>query len=132
MPSLNEDKKVSCTQSAPCDKCKERKKQRRAQKRRENAVETRKKDFAADLKRHYGMTVAGYADLLRLQDERCAICGTHASAFRRQLHVDHDHETGQIRGLLCTHCNPGLGYFKDSQERLQKAIAYLDKFKKPR
>jgi hypothetical protein len=50
--------------------------------------------------------------------------------FTNGLHVDHDHKTGLIRGLLCTQCNPGIGYFQDSIERLQLAIKYLEKFKK--
>lgn len=53
---------------------------------------------------------------------KCAICG---SSYR--LHIDHDHKTGQLRGLLCHFCNTGLGHFRDSPERLRAAIAYLMK-----
>lgn len=51
----------------------------------------------------------------------CEICGT----TDRKLCVDHDHITGEIRGLLCSSCNVGLGYFRDSPELLTKAVQYL-------
>lgn len=56
----------------------------------------------------------------------CGICGaTESSGGKKQLHVDHDHTTGKIRGLLCNHCNLGIGHFKDDTELLQAAIKYL-------
>jgi len=64
--------------------------------------------------------------LLVAQDYSCAICGTEAESLQRQLSVDHNHQTNKIRGLLCTHCNVGLGYFKDNQELLAIAIEYLN------
>lgn len=55
----------------------------------------------------------------------CQICGKSEVEFARELSVDHCHETGAIRGLLCINCNVGLGHFKDSPELLQAAIDYL-------
>ena len=55
------------------------------------------------------------------QNHCCKICGN-----RSTLHVDHDHQTGKVRGLLCPPCNKGLGHFKDNVEILQKAIDYLN------
>lgn len=56
----------------------------------------------------------------------CELCGiAEKDAPKGTLHCDHDHSTGQPRGMLCMHCNQGLGHFKDSQWRLQKAIEYL-------
>ena len=66
-----------------------------------------------------------YGDLLRKQGGVCAICYHPPSAVRR-LAIDHNHETGKVRGLLCTTCNMGLGFFKDSQARLQSAVDYLE------
>lgn len=63
--------------------------------------------------------------LLVEQDGRCAICGTDEPGGRGGFHVDHDHETGQVRGLLCDLCNRGLGYFADDVERLLAAVDYL-------
>lgn len=86
--------------------------------------------FKQDLWKHYRMRLPEFQALYDLQKSRCACCGAHESTFKRRLHVDHDRETGQIHGLLCTQCNPGIGYFKHSLERLEMAIQYLKKFKK--
>lgn len=63
------------------------------------------------------------AELRQKQCNMCAICG---STFVRSPHLDHDHATGQVRGLLCNRCNTGLGMFKDSTELLAKATHYLE------
>jgi Recombination endonuclease VII len=75
------------------------------------------------LRRAFGLTVEAYESLLVVQDGGCAICGREPT--RIALHVDHDHESGAIRGLLCVGCNNALGQFKDSTELLSRAIAYL-------
>ncbi len=72
--------------------------------------------------RRYGMTPADYKRMLADQNGCCAICGTEA---RHHLHVDHDHTTGLVRGLLCRGCNNALGNVNDSIERLESAIRYL-------
>jgi hypothetical protein len=59
------------------------------------------------------------------QDFRCAICQRHQSEFKISLAVDHCHETGTVRGLLCYPCNTLLGYAKDSTKILSSAINYL-------
>lgn len=72
---------------------------------------------------------ASYDVLLKKQGGKCAICGVHEESYieahGKKFAIDHDHETGVIRGLLCCKCNRGLGYFKDSIESLKNAIAYL-------
>jgi hypothetical protein len=67
------------------------------------------------------------ASLLEEQNYSCAICGSLANENKKRLSVDHNHETNQIRGLLCTYCNVGLGYFKDDTQLMARAIEYLDK-----
>ena len=64
-----------------------------------------------------------YAYLKRTQDNKCVICGM--SPYGRELVIDHDHNTGVVRGLLCVTCNAGLGLFKDRVDLLEKAIHYL-------
>lgn len=78
------------------------------------------------LKRLYGITLEEYNILLEAQNSKCAICKINASEFKKDLAVDHCHTTGAVRGLLCTKCNPGLGYFQDSTELLKAAIEYLN------
>ena len=64
-------------------------------------------------------------ELHQAQDGKCAICGKEPED--RRLAMDHCHATGRIRGLLCMHCNVGLGMFKDKKELLEQAIAYLSR-----
>lgn len=77
-----------------------------------------------DLRTKYGITVGQYEDMLLFQGQRCAICHTVRSA--RLLHVDHDHDTGQVRGLLCVRCNTFLGYI-ETMGLLAEAMGYLRK-----
>lgn len=81
-------------------------------------------EFERGLKRHYGMTKEEYEVLFKSQNGVCAICSKPQSKGRR-LAVDHDHETGEVRGLLCDGCNPGIGYFKNDPELLHVAANYL-------
>lgn len=110
--------------------CKPCKKHWRALWRKENPEKAKAKDFKDDLKKNYGIIPEQYNQMFEEQNGCCGCCGKSHENFRRGLHVDHHHNTGQVRGLLCTQCNPGLGYFEDSIERLEMAITYLRKFKK--
>lgn len=66
------------------------------------------------------------AELIAAQGNRCAICGCPGEdAMRKRLALDHDHATGRIRGMLCLHCNSGLGQFRDDPALLEAAIRYL-------
>jgi hypothetical protein len=76
--------------------------------------------------RLYGLTPEGFDRLLADQGGCCAVCGEPGQTWaERNLHVDHDHNTGEVRGLLCGRCNVGLGFFKDNAELLNKALDYL-------
>ncbi|MGH3681487.1 MAG: endonuclease VII domain-containing protein [Natronosporangium sp.] len=72
------------------------------------------------LRRRYGIGQQEFEQLLAAQGGVCGICGAE-----RPEHVDHDHVTGYVRGVLCFNCNGGLGHFRDDRGRLDKAIAYL-------
>ena len=78
------------------------------------------------LKRKYGLTLEEYGAMLEAQNHVCAIC-LEARPDERTLHVDHDHETGVIRGLLCFRCNNALGDFREEYELFQRAANYLDR-----
>jgi hypothetical protein len=73
------------------------------------------------LKQRYGIGADEFDELVKQQGGVCAICGRPDPE-----HVDHSHETGDVRGILCFNCNGGLGQFRDSIEALLAAAAYLD------
>ena len=83
------------------------------------------------LRRMYGITLAEYNKLVTTQCGSCAICGVvpcedpEAGRNQKCLHVDHDHETGEIRGLLCSDCNRGIGFLKEDSEMLMCAALYM-------
>lgn len=77
-------------------------------------------------KQKYGITTEHYDALLALQNGKCALCdnGPETERYKR-LNVDHCHETGAIRGLLCTSCNHALGRLGDTAARMERVLAYL-------
>ena len=79
------------------------------------------------LMREYGIGVDDYKTMQSQQEGRCWICQVHEKDLTKALHVDHDHKTGKVRGLLCSACNTGLGFFKDETVLLRRAISYLKK-----
>lgn len=84
------------------------------------------KKAAIALKNRLGVPHDTYATMLAKQDGKCAICGTTKPGVRlKRFHVDHCHDTGDIRALLCSTCNTGLGFFKHNVEIIHSAIAYL-------
>jgi hypothetical protein len=83
----------------------------------------RRKSRAAGRKALYGITEDEYAELWAQQGGVCAICLLDDN--KRELHVDHDHETGEVRGLLCANCNGALGMFREKPSLMERAIAYV-------
>jgi|TARA_B110000259_G_scaffold175665_1_gene211063 hypothetical protein len=83
--------------------------------------------------KNYKITFDQYLELLKYQKNRCAICGSRDHKNKRTgnmlltFFVDHDHETGKVRGLLCSPCNHALGQFNDNIDTLNKAVTYLAK-----
>lgn len=75
------------------------------------------------------MTILQYEKILSSQNGLCALCG--GPPGQRRLAVDHDHQTGKVRALLCSNCNTGLGCFSEDVTLLQQAINYIMKYKEP-
>ena len=75
--------------------------------------------------RTYGITLKEYDIMYEEQEGCCAICGIHQLEESRRFCVDHDHDTGQVRGLLCNNCNTGIGKLKDNYDLLYRAADYL-------
>jgi hypothetical protein len=86
--------------------------------------EVKRRERAGHLMRKYGMTLERYEAMLDGQNGGCAICG-RAARENSSLHVDHDHSTGAVRGLLCFGCNDALADFNEDPEWLGNAIGYL-------
>lgn len=82
------------------------------------------------IQRKFGVTLKWYTKKLKEQHNTCDICKEELSSDRyNHFAIDHDHSTGDVRGLLCTKCNTALGGFGDSTIVLQNAIDYLNKYK---
>jgi hypothetical protein len=76
-------------------------------------------------RRTYGISADEADAILDAQNGRCAICCAPAPERLASMHLDHDHETGAIRGFLCIDCNQGLGKLRDSPDLLLRALVYL-------
>ena len=77
---------------------------------------------AYNLNKKYKITPLQYRQIFLAQDRVCKVCG---KSSKGTLHVDHDHVSGKIRGLLCSKCNTMLGLSDESIETLNKAIQYI-------
>lgn len=82
---------------------------------------------ARRLKRRYGLTPEQLIAMKADQNNACAICGVSD----QQLHIDHCHESGRVRALLCASCNRGIGQLKDDPALLEAAAVYLRRFQPP-
>lgn len=89
-----------------------------------NAYQRSRRTLEAQLRYKYSITPEQYQEMLAKQNNCCAICGVEFSDVLRP-YVDHNHDIREVRGLLCTCCNSGLGMFLDSAHILERAVAYL-------
>jgi hypothetical protein len=83
------------------------------------------KDRERHYKRKYGLTIAQFEAMRISQNNRCGIC---KEVFTKTPHVDHNHETGQRRGLLCSDCNQALGQLKEDTQRMRNMIEYIREY----
>lgn len=94
----------------------------------------RKRHMRYKIKKYFNLTLDEYNQMFIERDNKCDICNNpesakHQNGKTRALALDHCHETGKIRGLLCTSCNRGIGLLKDNITLLENAVEYLRKFK---
>ena len=92
---------------------------------KENYQKNKEKIKESFLKNKYGITTKEYNKILKKQGGVCAICRNKPNG--KNLSVDHNHDTGKVRGLLCHYCNSTLGHSKENILILQKCIEYLKK-----
>ena len=120
-----------------CQACKDQKAiytSREATKARKRAILWRKNNRHRmreyDKKYRDNKWLNAHKSLLKKQKNRCKICnrrnGKRCMGHNLKLHIDHDHQTGRIRGLLCGNCNVGLGHFRDDPQTLRAAADYLE------
>jgi hypothetical protein len=106
-----------------CKTCHAEKSKLWAKKNPDKVAEHRRK---RNLKQKYGVTVEQYEQMLTEQKGVCYICSSPPD--RRRLSVDHNHQTGQVRRLLCDKCNLAIGLLEEDKERLKKVREYLESF----
>ena len=91
-----------------------------------NSPVTKETARKAQYKFRYGISIEEYDDIYITQQGACAICFTHASELKYRLHIDHCHETGKVRGLLCKRCNLAIGFLDEDIDKLNSSIKYLE------
>jgi hypothetical protein len=100
-----------------------RKREQKSESRKRNPI----KSMDSRLRKEFGITHVEYQTIWERQQGKCAVCGDCLMLRDKHTHLDHDHETGVVRGILCIHCNGGLGSLKDSPQILLSAMRYLQK-----
>lgn len=102
----------------------------RTKRWKKNRPEQYKQYYQRANLRRYGLEEDDYARLLKEQKGKCAICRTTKPGGRwKRLHIDHDHKTGKVRGLLCNSCNCAVGFLNEDPGRAAKLIEYLKRHK---
>lgn len=122
LAEFNKDNATAFGVSIYCKACAKAEGKKRYRQNKERSWED-------GLKHKFGISAKDYQILLRSQGGGCAICSTTKDPSGKRLAVDHDHNTLEVRGILCSKCNRGIGFFDDNTERLQSAIAYLSKMR---
>lgn len=94
--------------------------------RRNNPERQKAQRRRAYVRKAYGISYDQYEAMVELQGGACAVCGVHGDTQQHGvLLIDHDHDTGRVRGLLCVDCNFAIGRTGRNVTRLAKAIAYI-------
>ena len=88
---------------------------------KDNPAHTRR----AYLKKTYGITPEDFSLMKEIQGGRCAVCGAHYSDLKKDLCIDHNHDSGMVRGLLCSKCNSAIGLLNDDPRLLYSALMYI-------
>lgn len=91
----------------------------------ENYAKTKARHRELHISKRYGISVETYRKMFESHNSLCAVCGKPETIKNKVLSVDHNHTTGQIRGLLCGHCNRAIGYLREDLSLLPKIEKYL-------
>lgn len=109
-----------------CNSCNHTKSKTWKQENKQAAQDSQRKSMR---KLRYGLTEEAFSLRYTEQGGCCAICSTPLETTGKNTHIDHDHNTGKVRGLLCNNCNTGIGKFSEDTVTLQKAILYIERHK---
>lgn len=121
------DNHCRCCRSKKRKKQKRSGKQKRARKNWSNSDKGKVSRFCTYLKHKFNMTVQQYEVLLKRQNNKCAICKNNLPYRTQGTCIDHNHQTGKVRGILCRNCNLGLGFFQDDLDLFVSAMSYLQR-----
>lgn len=128
MKSLNDFYNKKDSKDGKSYRCKSCDNKARQNWQRNNPERAKESAHFRNIKKRYGITKEEYNKMLKQQNYKCAICG--AETANRNVNysfcVDHNHTTGEVRGLLCSNCNRALGLLQDNPEILRKAAKYLE------
>lgn len=91
-------------------------------------LSNKEKAIDNQLRIKYGIGLIEYNKKKEEQNNCCQICNRHESEFKRRMCVDHNHETNEVRGILCNHCNTALGHVFEDEDILLNMITYLRKY----
>ncbi len=109
--------------ASACKECNIKRTYEWAQKNSDKRTATYRK---SSLKRTYGITLEQYDEMLEKQHHCCAICDRHEDQFKTRLAVDHNHKTGEIRGLLCNYCNHRVVGKHTDGDKLRQIAEYIE------
>jgi hypothetical protein len=97
---------------------------------KDNIHNRRLRNKISHYKNQYGLSISQFNEMRVKQEYKCAICNRKEAELGHIFRVDHDHDTGKVRELLCHNCNCGLGHFRDNIQLLELALNYLRKHEK--
>ncbi len=98
------------------------------ERKKKKANEYLEKDRLSALKRNYGLSVTDYNNMLLAQNGFCPVCEKHQKELDKPLVVDHNHNTGKVRKLLCNNCNLALGLLEDDLRLAKGLVQYIENF----
>jgi len=123
-PKHAEAQRENCKRWVRLNPIKARRSKRATNRKRDQDPKNKEKKWAYTIKKKYGLSSEGYYKILDEQNGVCAICFREPK--KRRLHVDHNHSTGKIRGLLCFRCNYGLSWLSGDPVKFRRAADYLE------
>lgn len=122
--SMEEYRRFHPNGDSYCSACKV---QRTKKSRKEQPEKHKHYGWKSRIKGMYGITEEQYSEMFIEQEGKCGICFTSLIYRDKTTHIDHNHDTGEVRGLLCHWCNTAIGLLREDTEIMKNAIEYMTK-----